>query len=169
MLKSSMNKLSLFGALALTALLSACGQPASSVSKEKVDALMAARHAQALEEEHVEPDGFKFVSNGSDFYVYRNGQPTSTLFLTLGQTYPIEVLFLDDQGGIIDFSAHEPGEYEALVESKDTNKLTWTSTGYFTGNLKAVGRGKNKLRVGLLHDGHLDYDATFDFDVRVSN
>jgi len=169
MQKSSMNKLTLFGALALTTLLSACGQPEASISKEQVDALMAARYAQALEEPHLEPDGFKFVSNGSDLYAYRNGQPTSTLLLTLGQTYPVEVLFLDLSGSVIDFSAHAPGEYAAVVESRDSTKLTWTSTGYFTGNLKAVARGKNSLRVALSHNGHIDYEASFNFEVRVSN
>jgi hypothetical protein len=165
-MKTSLKKLSLLFALTSAALLSACGGPQGGVSKEQVDAMMAERHAQALEEEHVEAAGFKFVRNGSDLYLYQDGQPASTLNLTAGQTHSIQVLFLDANGQIIDFSVHAPGEFNARVRSSNTNVVRYSSTSAFSGNLRAVGAGSAIVTVDLVHLDHPDYSASF--NVRVT-
>ncbi len=163
---SSMKKLSLFCALALTTVLTACG-PQGGVSKEQVDALMAARHAQvsAASEEHVEASGFKFVSSGSDLYAYQDGQPVDTLYLTVDDEYSIEVLFLDDLGNVIDFSGHTPGEFNAAINSSNAQVVTYSSSSDFTGDLSAEGVGTASMTVYLVHEGHPDYSATFNVEV----
>jgi hypothetical protein len=146
--------------------LTACG-PQGGVSKEQVDALMAARHAQVSteSEEHVEASGFKFVNTGSDLYVYRDGQPVGTLYLTAGEVHPIEVLFLDESGNAIDMSAHEPGEYNARVDSSNRTVVKYVSTGDFTGELRAEDVGTAGMTVHLVHADHPDYSGTFNVEV----
>jgi hypothetical protein len=167
------KKLSLISPLLLALLTVACGGAEDVSAKARIDAMMAARHQQAVmqaaEEPHVEPGGFNFVSNGSDLYVYRDGQPVQTLFLAAGKTYPVNVIFVDVSGNPIDFSVHPPGEFAARVSSSNTNRVNYTATGYFAGNLAASSRGQATLSVILLHQGHPDYTASFPVEVRITN
>lgn len=161
---SWLKKLSLLCALTSAALLSACG-PQGGVSKEQVDAMMAERYAQGLEEEHVEAAGFKFVQNGSDLYLYKDGQPASTLTLSEGQVYTLDVLFLDANGQIIDFSVHTPGEFNARVKSSNTGVVKYAASDYFKGKLTAVSAGTATVTVDLVHLDHPDYTASFNVEV----
>ncbi|HUF14096.1 MAG TPA: hypothetical protein VMN78_13410 [Longimicrobiales bacterium] len=119
-----------------------------------------------------EPDvgGFAMTSGSTELYRYTDedaAQP-DTLFLTSGQTYEVEVEWLDPNGDPIELGE----EFELRVQALHPGIASFTVTGAATGTIVAASVSSpvsTAMQVTLWHtvEEHPDFDSVF-FPVKVS-
>lgn len=108
-----------------------------------------------------EVDGFALYAGGVQIYQYRhalNGDSPAVLALEAGETYPVTIEWLDEEGHATEVEE----DLELRVEIEDAGVATWTATGVATGTLVGASVAtisETVMTVELMHGNHPDFSV----------
>jgi hypothetical protein len=131
-------------------------------------AALAIPFVAACDEDPIEPDEHAEVAEmrltvGSQTVIFTEGGAQSGLTIPNGNA-TVTATFFDEDGDAI---ALHDDEFEVRIVPPNTNVVTFTRTGAFTGTLNGVADGTAVVEVGIWHldENHYDFG---DFDLNVT-